>query len=419
MTHSTPIKRLVEKGVSIPCPETVHIGPEVDAARISAEGVKIGPGCRIFGSDTLILQGARIGGEGPATLNNCYVGPDVALKSGFFEGAVFLQGAAMGANAHVRRGTILEERASGAHTVGLKQTILLGFVTLGSLINFCDCLMAGGTSRRRHSEVGSAYIHFNFTPNQDKATASLIGDVPRGVLLNQPPIFLGGQGGMVGPCRIAFGTVTAAGTICRRDQLVPNRLVIERLRRSGNVAFHPGLYWNIQRTVTNNVLYIGNLLALNQWYNVVRPVFASEALPGPLLAGMQATLRIAIDERIRRFGQFASNMAASADHYRRIAGDNARPSLIAQKTQISDNWEAVAQTIDAHRSFSGSDALRDTLLTGVDRAVSAAGKDYVRAIQSLTPVAASAATDWLQGIVDSVHQAVLRRIPAFGEPQRT
>jgi UDP-N-acetylglucosamine/UDP-N-acetylgalactosamine diphosphorylase len=97
----------------------------------------------------------------------------------------------------------LEEEASGAHAVGLKQTIFLPFVTAGSLINFCDALIAGGTSRKDHSEIGSSYIHFNYTPHQDKATPSLIGDVPHGVMLDQPAIFLGGQGGLC-PCGIRF-----------------------------------------------------------------------------------------------------------------------------------------------------------------------------------------------------------------------
>ena len=61
----------------------------------------------------------------------------------------------MGLGAQVREGCILEEEANGAHCVGIKQTILFPFVTLGSLINFCDCLMAGGTSRKDHSEAGS------------------------------------------------------------------------------------------------------------------------------------------------------------------------------------------------------------------------------------------------------------------------
>jgi len=177
---------------------------------ISREAI-VHPGCRIIGSS--IGPGCEIGAEGAVVIENCQLGRGVKLKGGYFSGSVFLDGANMGGGAHVREGTILEEEASGAHAVGLKQTVLLPFVTLGSLINFCDILMAGGTSRKNHSEVGSSYIHFNFTPNQDKATASLVGDVSRGVLLNQNPIFLGGQGGLVGPARIAYGTVIAAGGI--------------------------------------------------------------------------------------------------------------------------------------------------------------------------------------------------------------
>src|SRR5690606_1997997 len=121
-----------------------------------------------------------------------------AVASGYVEGAVLLREAKLGANAHVRPGTLLEELASTAHAVGLKQTVLLAYVTLGSLINFCDCLMAGGTSRSDHSEVGSGFIHFNFTPwgeRGDKATPSLIGDVVRGVFLRERRIFLGGLAG--------------------------------------------------------------------------------------------------------------------------------------------------------------------------------------------------------------------------------
>ena len=125
----------------------------------------------------------------------------------------------------MREGCLLEEEAGGAHCVGLKQTILFPFVTLGSLINFCDCLMAGGTSRQDHSEVGSSYIHFNYTPDGDKTTASLFGDVPRGVMLDQPPIFLGGQGGAVGPVRVGFGTVVTAGSVLRGDVLEDGKLV--------------------------------------------------------------------------------------------------------------------------------------------------------------------------------------------------
>ena len=138
------------------------------------------------------MPGVKLGSRSPVTIKNCQLGKKVELKGGYFEGSTFLKGSTFQDGAEVREGCLLEEEANGAHTVGLKQTILFPFVTLGSIINFCDILMAGGTSRTNHSEVGSSYIHFNYTPNQDKATASLIGNVAHGVMLNQPPIFLGG-----------------------------------------------------------------------------------------------------------------------------------------------------------------------------------------------------------------------------------
>jgi len=193
------VAALLRKGVSIPNPHSVFIADDVELERISKDGVVIHAGSKIMGPSSLILHGAIVGSEGPVTIDSCQIGPQVRLKSGHFNNSVFLKKASIGLGAHVRDGTILEEEASGAHTVGLKQTILFPFVTLGSLINFCDCCMTGGTSRKDHSEVGSSFIHFNYTPNQDKATPSLLGDVPHGVMPNQRPIFLGGQGGLVGP----------------------------------------------------------------------------------------------------------------------------------------------------------------------------------------------------------------------------
>jgi hypothetical protein len=194
------------RGVLVPCPQSVEIDPAIQPEQI-APGVVLHAGSRILGAATSIGPGCVLGAEAPATVENCQLERDVALKGGYFSSATFLAHSEMGSGSHVRAGTLLEEHSRTAHAVGLKQTIFLPFVTAGSLINFCDCLMAGGSGRNNHSEIGSSYIHFNFTPRQDKATASLIGDVPRGVMLDQPPIFLGGQGGLVGPARIDYGPV--------------------------------------------------------------------------------------------------------------------------------------------------------------------------------------------------------------------
>ncbi len=159
------ISALIEKGVKIPNPLSVEIGEDVNIKLISSDDVTIHSGCKIFGKKTLIMHGVKLGSRSPVTIKNCQLGRNVELKGGYFEESTFLDSANMGDGAEVREGCLMEEEANGAHTVGLKQTILFPFVTLGSIINFCDILMAGGTSRTNHSEVGSSYIHFNYTSN--------------------------------------------------------------------------------------------------------------------------------------------------------------------------------------------------------------------------------------------------------------
>lgn len=385
------IDSLRRRGVRIPSADGVDIGPEVAIDRIAGDGVVLFPGCRIYGERTLILPGAKLGAEGFVTVQNCQVGPNVELKGGFFKDAVFLAGSCCGAGAHVREATVLEEYASIAHTVGLKQTILFPFVTLGSLINFCDCLMAGGTGRHNHSEVGSSYIHFNFTPNQDKATASLIGDVPRGVMLNQRPIFLGGQGGMVGPLRLDYGTTAAAGTILRKDELRPNRLIFGGVGRGGNIEARPGKYSGANRIVRNNLVYVANLLALRQWYQEIRVLFIDERFPEALWQGLVRSADAAIRERTLRLEQLVDKMAAAG-----------APSLTAV-------WPMVAGELDAQRANRGDRRMGDAFKEKILAAIAGDGKDYIAVVKALDPAAADAGTAWLQGIVDQVLAATMEK----------
>jgi hypothetical protein len=305
------IQQLIQRGVAIPEPAAVVIGSDVKPERI-AKSATLLPGCRIEGASTSIGPGSVIGSEGPAVVRNCQLGHKVTLASGFFDGSVFLDGASMGGNAHVRPGCLLEEQASGAHAVGIKQTVLMSYVTLGSLINFCDCLMSGGTSRKHHSEVGSSYIHFNFTPHQDKATPSLIGDVVRGVLLNQAPIFLGGQGGLVGPARVAFGTVVAAGSVLRHDIIEANQLVVPPVPAAGQRPYPQEAYGPVHRLIVNNLWYIGSIRALALWYNVVRrPFMSADPFAAACIEGAMSVLALILDERIKRLGELAAKMDAS------------------------------------------------------------------------------------------------------------
>jgi len=410
---SSLVNALIEKGVNIPNPSSVEIGEDVDINLISSDNVTIHTGCKILGSKTLIMPGVTLGSRSPVTIKNCQLGKNVDLKGGYFEVSTFLDSANMGDGAEVREGCLLEEEANGSHTVGLKQTILLPFVTLGSIINFCDLLMAGGTSRTDHSEVGSSYIHFNYTPNQDKATASLIGNVVEGVMLNKPPIFLGGQGGMVGPCQIGFSTVIAAGVIYRGDCPKGNKLLMGKSSPKDDMDFYPGIYWSVLRRVINSIEYIGNILALKQWYLNVRSKFFQGDIEGLLYKGALEKLEIVINERIKRFKALAGKMEKSIDLYKSVMGDKASENLLKQKTELLQNIQDIEKGFTECRSYAGNDQEKELFLKSIDAAIQKAGKDYIKVIQSLDESNKETGVSWLQGIVENTREAIMKHLPSF------
>lgn len=387
------LDKLLANGVIIPNPASVEIGPEVKPERIKP-GAVIHSGCRIFGAESLIEEGAVIGFEGPVTLNNAYVGPMVELGGGYFTEAVFLRGAKVGLGAHVRTGTIMEEQSSIAHTVGLKQTILFPFVTLGSLINFCDCFMAGGTSRKNHSEVGSSYIHFNYTPTQHKATPSLLGDVPRGVMLNQRPIFLGGQGGMVGPCRFSFGVTTAAGIIVRKNELNADRLIFgygDTHRTSAPYVEKNDKAKINKLLVKSNIIYIANLVALRHWYRYVRALFVGSGFSPELYAGLCLTLEKAINERIVRLKDYSETFA---------------------ETTVA--WPAFESVFNIDSNIFDFDDLRYDFIVKLENGMSLS-QDYLSVIAGLDENTTDLGTIWLQIIVDNVVAQALNSFPQLAQ----
>ncbi len=308
------LEQLAQQGVLIVDPRQTFVAPDVVLSRISP-GAVLHPGTRLLGSRTWLGPGAQIGTEGPATAVDTVFDEAATIASGYVNGAVLLKKASLGANAHVRPGTLLEEEASTAHAVGLKQTLLLSFVTLGSLINFCDCLMAGGTSRKDHAEVGSGYIHFNFTPwgkSGDKATPSLIGDVARGVFLRERRIFLGGTGGLVGPARVGFGAVAGAGQVVRNG-IEEGHLVIQAPRGLDRPVEMSRLDPIFPRA-TKNIRYIGNLFALRAWYQKVR-LPSTPTARTPVIEAAILLIDGCIEERIKQLGRFLEERGAETPSF--------------------------------------------------------------------------------------------------------
>lgn len=369
-------------GVLILHPASVYIDPDVPADAI-APGVTIYPGCRLMGKQTSIGPGSCIGREGPVTLENTSVGYDARLGGGYFSGSVLLDKVTFGADAHVRPGCLIEEGVTCGHAVGLKQSLLMPFAALGSLINFCDILLTGGTGSSNHSEVGSSYVHFNFTPRGDKATPSLFGNVPQGVMLNQPPIFLGGQGGIVGPARVAFGTVAAAGTILRGDQLERAHLV-SGPSPAALQPFDPARTGNPVRKLLNNVIYVANLQALHHWYRFVRRPFAApDRYRRAGVEGGLAVLESMIAERLIRLEQWFGIL--QEDHVTIIPSDFAR---LREALSLSANENAARD-------------LREAFLTHLPPAAAPA-TDYPGWIRRWDAATRQAGVAWLQATVDFV-----------------
>lgn len=307
------IRKLEEKGVIIIDPRQTYISPEVDIDRIF-KGSVLFPGCRLTGERTLIGTSAQIGTEGPAAIANSVIGAEAEIGSGFLSDVTLLPRAKAGANAHFRGGTLLEEYATTAHCVGLKQSILMYSVTLGSLINFCDVLISGGSSRKEHTEVGSGFIHFNFTPwgkNGDKATPSLVGNVTDGVFLDQKRIFLGGLSGMVGPASVGFGAMTVAGQVIRRP-VADSTMHAEAGRNidikysSSGVAFSEKHFRQIYQ---NNAEYLSQLHALKEWYLQVRlqrSRLQEDLELSLVLTGALETIQGCMEERVSRYNSLAA-----------------------------------------------------------------------------------------------------------------
>jgi UDP-N-acetylglucosamine/UDP-N-acetylgalactosamine diphosphorylase len=297
---------LETQGVTILDRRQVYLDEAIDLNRVCADAV-LYPGTRLIGANTFVGAGAKIGLEGPAVVENTVIGRNAEVASGYLKDSVLLRDARVGSNAHVRIGTLLEEEASTGHAVGLKHTVLMSFVTLGSLINFCDGLISGGRSRKEHTEVGSGFIHFNYTPRGragDKATPSLIGDVVHGVFLRQKRIFLGGLSGIVGPQKVGFGAFTVAGQVLRREA-PPNRIVGDAARRIDK-KFQT-LNEFPSRILKLNLEYIGQLSALQAWYRQVRLARIPKSGHEDLRIVTQAAadlLSVSIDERVQRLRQF-------------------------------------------------------------------------------------------------------------------
>ncbi len=392
------IEALRERGVIIHCPEATVIGADVDASRFEA-GVEIYPSTTVVGSQSLYRAGTKLGKAGGGYFNNVRAGRDCDLFSGYFDDCVFLDGVVIRGHSEVRGGTLLEEGCEAAHHCGYKMTVMLPFVVAGSLINFCDALFAGGTSRKDHSEIGSCLALYNYTPWSDKF-ASQFGDVPSGVFMRSPRIFVGGQTQVVSPVHVDFGSVIPAGCAVRRS--VPSgRLYGERMMPT-DMPFDPTLYGGLTPKFALTRSYVGNLRALQAWYATVRRPNADSVLEDALFEAAVRQIEAGAEERIKRLGKIIDKLPASREqHAAALAGalPKAIPlhtKRIAEHDALLNGWAELKAKLQT--PFDGVGADIDALHElGSQRGEG----DYFAWLKALPSHSVARGTASLQSVVDA------------------
>ena len=108
---------------------------------------------------------------------------------------------------------------------------------------------------------------------------------------------------MVGPLRLGYGNVVAAGSILRQDYPQDNQLIFENA--AVPEATRETLFLRpipaFGRILENNILYLANLKALEAWYTHVRkPFFEAQEFGSLIYDGAMEQLSLAGKERLQR-----------------------------------------------------------------------------------------------------------------------
>ncbi len=374
---------LRSRGVEVWGPERVYVDSSVELGAIETGAVL--RQATLSGHSLMIGAGSVIGTSGHAEVKDCQIGRGVRLGSGLYQGATLLDGVAVRGFAEIRPGTLLEEQVDLAHCVALKNTTFTACCVAGSLINFCDLFLSGGTSRQDHTEVGSGAVHYNFDPWADK-WGSLLGGI-RGVLLRSDPIFIGGTSGLVGPVEVGFGAVVAAGTTIRRS-VKHNTLVAAGGKNVRIKGFDRKRRGAVVRAIETTSKLVATLHALDAWYRLVRIPSASER-ERKLYEAACGRIRAQARERVRRLGRVVKVLGKPS-----VDASGSTDAAYSEKhARVVGAWPALNALLDD--PLAPRDVPADFIASYRD--CREGGQSHLEAVRTARgPRAASA---WLDGLV--------------------
>lgn len=408
------VEELIAKGVEILAPESVIVGAEVNLDNMEP-GAVLGPGTKILGAETMLGAGTEI--QGAAVIKNSLIGRNCSLAAGEYADSVLLDGCTTVGWARVRGHSAWEEESNSAHNADTKTTVLGYKTTLGSLINFCNVLMLGGTSPRLEvgSEVGSGTINFNFLPFGATVgvlikPSTVVGSMESPFLAcDGAPTryaFIGGHCSIIAPVVIGLGTVVAA-----KSRVNPGIYEDDKLIGGGN----------IEEAVVLDVSKVRVLKDITPKYRIlIRQMATAVAFRKWCNLRIAWAKRNNLDEfEVRLFEGFADKvdtfigaLEAYGDNVAKylLASDaNSRPDSLEGNKAVANRWNdevkaqikaALADATDYAQAVAG-------LNSELDRATkeeSGRGKQFYDALAKLSYVSVevNAAREYFSGLVETI-----------------
>ena len=159
---------------------------------------------------------------------------------------------------------------------------------------------------------------------------------------------------------------------------------------------------------SNNIVYLSNLMALEEWYMHIRqPFFAAQEFGYIIYAGLIDKLSLAKKERLKRLQILAEKAKPSSGGGTETKQDSAgRLELYEKFTEIE---RLFAEGIEGD----AAGKYRDDFLSDFNKAIGGSETNYIGAIQGLHLQISEKGTLWLQGIVDAFCEKVKMIVPSL------
>jgi UDP-N-acetylglucosamine/UDP-N-acetylgalactosamine diphosphorylase len=207
---------------------------------------------------------------------------------------------------------------------------------------------------------------------------------------------------------MSYGNVVAAGSVLREDVDMEKQLIVSKGHSGKVVDLIPRAYPSLSRVVKNNILYVANLIALEQWYLHVRKMFFEHQEFGHLIfTAILENLHIAKEERLKRLKDMAAKMLVSSDK------EKGRAKIIRAKQEFYEKSKLFEELLASDAGKTAGEEKRNQFLNAFVKYREEHGGNYIEVIQSLPPHVSTGGTQWLDAIVHVICGQAGKALPAL------